>query len=285
MAFSNLDFETTSGTPGIPANWTVTFVSTATSLAKLGGTSTYSEASETFEEGWSFDPFDWLIASSDVAQFSSDVLITPIPYDSFSEWDVDYLFVIAASAAAVFDSIGSPETVEDFEEEWLGGGPHVFDTTIQSSSIGDFDPGAGTSETFEAGSGTGWDTGYSFTITSSSLASFDSVSPENFEDFEETFFRFQVTVVNTSTNTFSTSDASAHNLSVNDVVTFENPEGIFPTNIVPGVIYTVSTIPSSSTFRIKDPTGTNVDLVDVESGRLYLVPDPNEFWTEELDLT
>lgn len=157
---------------------------------------------------------------------------------------------------------------------------HVaYITALSSPTVGDFHPGGGTDETFEAGSGEGWDTGYETTITGEVAAQFGGAAGPNsqsVEDFEAVSFQ-QTFTVTPSTDEIV---APSHGLVNGDEVTFEST-GALPGGIQAEFTYIVATASTNRFTILVESGGSTVDITGTGTGVHRLVEDRRVQWTEE----
>lgn len=197
----------------------------------------------------------------------------PARFDSFElGWDDTYA-TTSPLTAKTFDTT-VVEGVEDFEEEWDGTTfPLSFDVAIANLSAANFSAvEGGNAETFTAGTGAGWDTGYQ---TDNGLSlSVLTFGASGFESFESVEVRKQVTV-NPSNSVFGVTGGGNHNLSQGDAVSFET-DGFLPDGLKLEFEYQVASTPMANTFTV------NATVTDAGSGDpLFVVEDRDFFWTDE----
>lgn len=157
----------------------------------------------------------------------------------------------------------------------------AFITSIPSPTTADFHPGGGTDETFEAGSGEGWDTSYETSLSSSTGALYGgSAGPASqlFEDFEEVSFSQAFTVL-PSTNEVV---ATGHGLTNGEFVSFVST-GSLPAGLQEGIIYIVATATTNRFTVTLESGGTTVAITDTGTGTHQLMEDQSVRWTESYD--
>lgn len=146
--------------------------------------------------------------------------------------------------AADFDT-SPPEAVEDFEEEW------------RSNEAFSFTMGATTGAVFDTGTGG---------------------ASEAVEDFEEVN-ALGVVVVNPGTDIFT---KTAHGMSVDQIVTFENEGGQLPAGVNAKTNYFLINV-TANTFQISATSGGSaIDVTDTGTGTQRVRPDRATFWTTQM---
>lgn len=275
----NLSFEYGDTNPGDAWGWVLTVVAGAETVATWGTPDELDE--ETFETGWNADAYLFEFGLADTAPplFDLDVSDGEAIEDFEEGWDGNqaYLFELGVSAVASFDT--APEDYEDHEEGWdtnesydfaLGASVAAsFDAALTPEDIEDFEDGF---------SGTGAGNDYELVMGATTLAVFDGGTPENFEDFEETFTPLQLTAA-AGADLFTT--GAAHGLSVGDEVTFSlSGAGALPTGIVPGYTYFVIAGGFSPTsFSVSLTSGGPiVDITDNGAGAFFVRGDTERLW-------
>jgi len=231
---------------------------------------------EAFERAWGCTPYATEIDPT-LAAFDSAVLLTPLAYDSFEAvpgWDAAYLFQLASTAGAQFDT--TLENAEDYEEEWTIA-PQTWDLVLAAPVVGTFS-GAHAFESFVAddGSGFGWDLSYATTITPTA-ANFDDGFAEAYEDFEEVKLRQQIAVAPATDLII----AAAHGFLLNDRVSFVST-GALPGGLGEGTLYYV-VAPNPGNFQVSYTAGgAAIDLTNTGTGVHEVVANEAINWTVEL---
>lgn len=282
----NGGFEEAGSTSAVPAGWTASFVSSLEEVADFDRNAADPTASqESFEGGWAPDP-QLLIAAF---QGNTIDLETPVfnfgdiqgPIEGFERgWHAPVLTLIATlpgAESASFDT-GTPEAVEDFEEEW-----GTFDLALPSTATAMFDS---TPEAFEDfGEGWGNDAylvAYPAMSPPLTAAIFDTA--ESVEDFEEVRGpeRFQV---NAATDQIQFRTAFAPDQ--DDGMRFStDDDGELPTGLSPtATYYVIDTVTYNGSTQLYSflvsavKGGGGVSLSDAGSGNLYLHRDPAKWWS------
>lgn len=284
-AFVNLSFEDQGATPGLAAGWTLT---QSVSWPLAGFTGAAVDGPESYEAGWSADPWETTIDSPVPAVFGDGVLVPAgVPRETYEAgadggWDPGYVLQLSAVVGAEFNT--TLDDVESYETEWA---PSPQELKTEFVGIGTdlvaavFDAGgsANTYESYEAGDG--WDAGYDTVLTSPTLALFGTaglLAPR--EDYESARFRQSFTV----TPSLDLLNAPAHGFSDNELVQVDTT-GRLPDGLSPKINYYVSLPLSDPTNRLQlswEVAGAVIDITDPGTGTHVLVPNERKFWTEEL---
>lgn len=287
---ANFGFETEDpAATGFPDDWAVSLVG----LFEEGAAFDYGQTTppdsplpfEGFGGGWSSnetytfaytDPID--LGELDPAIFDSALPDYESVEDFEEGWssNQNYTFILASVAAAAFDT-GTPEPVEDFEDEWTD--PYLEDWADVVGGPGedaaDFDASPPEAvEDFEDE----WTDPYLADwadVTGGPGAAGAVFDGEAFEDFEEVNGPHVVTV-NPGTDVFT---AVGHGMSNGQVVTFENSGGTLPAGIQPKTNYFVISA-AANTFQVSATSGGSaVDVTGTGTGTHRVRPDTAVFWT------
>lgn len=284
-AFVNLSFETQGATPGLADGWTL---SQSVSWPLAGFTGAAVDGPESYEAGWSADPWETTLDSPVPALFGDGVLVPAgVPRETYEAaadggWDLAYQLQLSALVGAEFNT--TLDDVESYETEWAPA--QQFKTvfigigTDLVAAVFDAGGSANVFESYEASDG--WDASYGTVVGSSVLALFDGfgVGQEPVEDYEEVRFR-QAFTVTPSTDFIN---APAHGFSAAEAISFVTT-GRLPDGLSPGVEYRVLIVGADplNTMKVSWETGGSpVDIEDPGTGTHYLVADETKFWTEEL---
>ena len=291
MAFLNLDFSTTDGTPGGASGWIWTRLAPFlfAGHATAGGDISHAEG---FEFGWGCDTL------------------------------VVALVVPSNAQPAVFDATTAPSPAEGFERGWEGNETAQFAWSGGQAvdfSVAQVPPAGHPFDGFEAG----WPSNETFFWTfapvprTPAIFAIPEIGPSGlpFENFEQGWLRNEVyahtfppgvaatfqggahafesfaavkadqaIVVNSSTDTIA---CVGHGFANGDTVTiYAGPAtpavpqgGILPVPISPAVRYTIAN-KTNNTFQLEDGNGVLVSYVSPGQAPLFVKADTSLWWTQ-----
>jgi len=268
--FDNPGYEIAGATPGEAASWTAVAVSSVERLAVFGALVPPDEW-EGFENGWANDAY--IFAFDPLTDLSPPLLDTSVSegeaVEDFEEgWGSNetYAFELGSAEAALFD-LGAVD--HDGFEGW----DLTYAFVLGSATAALFDSGANEFEAF-----TGWAPGYDFSLGGATAAAFDGASPENVEDFEETYTERQI-AVDPATDFFT---LTSHGFLNGDKVTFSLVgSGAMPAGLNPTFVYFVVN-KTTHTFQVALTSGgAAVDVLDTGNGSTYVARDATLYWNIE----
>lgn len=284
MALGNLGFE--EGVPEQPGRadlWTATVTVSGERMALYGSDPT--TVTEGFETEWDED-YLFAFGELDVTPPIYDVAVSDGEgLEDFEEgWDSNHTDgdELSALEVAEYATTGDPAEFEGFETEWSTNEDDVTAFAGPMLSAGTF-TGSGNVDGFE----TGWNTNENdvTTMGSTSAASYDSggPSPEDREDFEETYFDRLVGTVIPGTDVVVV--PSLHGFGVGDRVQFRlDGSGALPGGLNASFLYYVRAGGLTTTdFTVAVASGgAAVDITDEGVGAIYIRGNPARYWRDEL---
>lgn len=203
---------------------------------------------EDFEDGWSSNEgYSFDLGSNAAAVFDG-----PFNYENFETgWGNDtYLFTPPGGTLAVFDSAGTPENYEDFEERWRSNESYAF--TMGSTDAALF-------------------------VVQVVLGSPVTAGHENFESvYAEHLVTF--------TPSTDVVNYTANPLDDDEIVTFRvvGPGGL-PGGLGLGVQYFVVNDATNTVQVSQTIAGTAIDITSVGTGTIYVARDTTNFWIQRVD--
>jgi hypothetical protein len=288
MAFQNVGFEDESAAAlGMPDIWTATIVSAGMRAAGYddgAAAAAGNTPAEAFEGGF-FSNEDFLFAYAqpqdplelNQAQYDTG---TPEGVEDFEEEWNNFPFLLAwgSGAAASYD-VGVPQDFEDFEEEWFSNESFWVDWAAIVAGPGedtaDYDGGVEPHEDFEEQ----WDFNhlFYFTMPATAPAQYDAGGVgQFFEDFEETLTPFTVT----ATVAGSILTKTGHTLSNGETVTLTNTLGELPNGLNEGYTYFVVGA-AANTFQLAATLGgAAIAFTTTGVGIHTVTGDPTIYWVD-----
>jgi len=266
----NPGYEIAGVNPGDADSWNFSTNLTAERLALFGAASPPDEW-EGFEAGWTNDTylFEFDPLTDLASALFDDTVGEGESFEDFEEgWSSNetYAFEIGSVDPAVF---ASTDEFESFESGWDN---DVYDLAMGSTTAALFDSAPEDVEDLEEG----WaNDAYDFTMGAATAAAFDGASPENFEDFEETYTKQQV-AADPGTDKLT---LTAHGFLNGQRVTFELVgAGAMPGGLNPTYLYFVVN-KTANDFQVALVSGgAAVDLTDTGSGSTFVARDPTLYW-------
>jgi hypothetical protein len=183
VSLLNPSFEEASSTLGVPSNWN--FASVSQNVEVAGFVAPQLDGATV-----GFEAFEWFDALSELADVGTEGMV-----DDFESGWANTVFledlIEAVRVVAEFDT--TPQTAEDFEEEWSGNEGFAFDWSTVVAATAQFDTTPQGFEDFEEE----WRSNETFVSdwgsVVSATAQFDTTL-QSFEDFEEEWIETMVTV-------------------------------------------------------------------------------------------
>ena len=230
---------------------------------------------EDFEQGWSgSENYALTIATQETARFDTGLIVAPqYDFEDFEHGWLNYPFSAhELIELAIFNEGGAPVVFEDFEHGWPDYA-QALDPTIITQVEALFDPGASTSESFEAS----WNNDtYSPTIITQTAATF-GLTPDAFESFEDVVLDTLVVVLSDVVLS-----APAHGLT-NGTTGYLQPQvgGVQIANTYANVKYYVidgEADPDVLSLSLTEGGGP-VTFLDGGVGDQFFKGDPERYWT------
>lgn len=273
---SNLSFET--GSAGAATGWALVPASTYEELADFAG-----RPWERFEEGWD-DNENYLFSldSVEAAEFGTilvDVVKTSENFEELWLGNESYVRDLTSPEPepAVFDG------ANDFDDftGWAPGFLTAFVGVGSDLTAGDFDPGAGTAEGFEAA---GWAPTYKTAFTGIG----SDLEAATFDNGGQTAERFAAEQAPRAFSVVLATDVLTlvgSNPFVNNDKVFVTAEGSYPSPLQATQAYYVRDTSGLTNKLALSPGGAAIDITTAPTGAVFLTGDPVLYWTEKMVTT